>query len=212
MTTTPERLRELRGHVSATADAYRAFVNAREALNAARPEIDATPAERGLYEERYKADHAAEREHFSTALRLAQNSEDILSTIDAQSAEIEALKQWQKAACSSARNGEQMFAEERALRTAAEAEIEALKAEREEEKGWEGTLRYCEKQWQDERLVMMNRYTAAEARLVKAREALREIKSMTDADDPESYRCDDREGSLDTVFSIAATTLAEIGE
>jgi hypothetical protein len=41
-------------------------------------------------------------------------------------------------------------------------------------------------------------------------EALREIAAATDADDPESYRCDDREGCLDTVHSIATNALSTI--
>jgi len=39
-------------------------------------------------------------------------------------------------------------------------------------------------------------------------DALTRIKGMTDADDPESYRCDDREGCLDTVFSVASRALS----
>lgn len=40
-------------------------------------------------------------------------------------------------------------------------------------------------------------------------EALRTIAAATDADNPESYRCDDREGCLDTVHAIARSALAE---
>lgn len=36
---------------------------------------------------------------------------------------------------------------------------------------------------------------------------LRNIRGMTNADDPRSYRCDDREGCLDTVFSMASKAL-----
>lgn len=43
------------------------FVAKRDAMNAARPAVLATPAERALYDERYKADHEAER-----ALHTAQ--------------------------------------------------------------------------------------------------------------------------------------------
>lgn len=60
------------------AEAYEAFVVARNAMNAARPAIDATPAERALYDERYRADHAAEREHWDTAISLAQCARSIL--------------------------------------------------------------------------------------------------------------------------------------
>lgn len=38
-------------------------------------------------------------------------------------------------------------------------------------------------------------------------DALQSIKGMTDADNPESYRCDDPEGCLDTVFSVASDAL-----
>lgn len=39
-------------------------------------------------------------------------------------------------------------------------------------------------------------------------EALKRIKDMTDADNPESYRSDDREGCLDAVFAVASEALA----
>ena len=41
----------------------------------------------------------------------------------------------------------------------------------------------------------------------RLRKALQDIKEMTDADDPESYRCDDREGCLETVFATATNAL-----
>ncbi len=37
--------------------------------------------------------------------------------------------------------------------------------------------------------------------------ALQDIAEMTDADNPESYRCDDREGCFDTVFATATTAM-----
>ncbi len=40
-------------------------------------------------------------------------------------------------------------------------------------------------------------------------EALESIAQMTDADDPESYRADDREGCLETVFSVARKAIAK---
>ncbi len=74
-----ERLREL-------ADARRKFVNARNAMNAAIPDpINGTPAERALYDERYRADHEAERELFSVAMGFA-------SWIDGKDAIIAALR------------------------------------------------------------------------------------------------------------------------
>jgi hypothetical protein len=39
------------------------------------------------------------------------------------------------------------------------------------------------------------------------RDALQRIKDMTDVDNPDSYRCDDREGCLDTVFAVASEAL-----
>lgn len=39
-------------------------------------------------------------------------------------------------------------------------------------------------------------------------DALKAIREHTDADNPESYRCDDREGCLDTVHAKAKSTLA----
>lgn len=38
---------------------------------------------------------------------------------------------------------------------ARDAEIAALRAEMDEERGWRETLRYCEQQWQDERGTML---------------------------------------------------------
>lgn len=49
----------------------------------------------------------------------------------------------------------------------------------------------------------------AERLLAEAREALKDIAEATDADNPESYRADDREGCLDTVHAIAASALGE---
>lgn len=42
--------------------------------------------------------------------------------------------------------------------------------------------------------------------------ALDEIRTATDADDPESYRSDDREGCLDTVHSLASEAIRLLGE
>lgn len=52
-------------------DARRDFVSKRNAMNAAIPEINATPAERALYDERYNADHEAERALFREASNFA---------------------------------------------------------------------------------------------------------------------------------------------
>ena len=43
----------------------------------------------------------------------------------------------------------------------------------------------------------------ARAEVARLREELADIAAMTDADDPESYRCDDREGCLDWVHDKA---------
>lgn len=52
--------------------ARRDFVAKRSAMNAARPDpMHGTPAERALYDERYRADHEAERELFRLALDFA---------------------------------------------------------------------------------------------------------------------------------------------
>ncbi len=53
--------------------------------------------------------------------------------------------------------------------------------------------------------------TTLERQLATAREALTDIRDATNADNPGSYRCDDREGCLDTVFAIAARALAHGG-
>jgi hypothetical protein len=45
--------------------------------------------------------------------------------------------------------------------------------------------------------------------LDRLRDALERIKAMTDADNPNSYRADDREGCLDTVFAVASQALAD---
>jgi len=44
---------------------------------------------------------------------------------------------------------------------------------------------------------------AAQAEVARLREALADIAAMTDADDPQSYRSDDREGCLDAVYDKA---------
>lgn len=48
----------------------------------------------------------------------------------------------------------------------------------------------------------------AAARVRALEEALQSIAEATDADDPESYRSDDREGCLDTVHAIATAALS----
>jgi hypothetical protein len=42
----------------------------------------------------------------------------------------------------------------------------------------------------------------------RLRAARQSIIDMTDADNPDSYRADDREGCLDTVFATASEALA----
>lgn len=60
----------------------------------------------------------------------------------------------------------------------------------------------------DEANFQRSRALAAEALVQSMREALEKIAGHTDPDDPESYRCDDREGCLDTVQSIARAALS----
>lgn len=52
-------------------DVRRDFVSKRTAMNASIPAIDATPAERAVYDERYKADREAERALTREALCFA---------------------------------------------------------------------------------------------------------------------------------------------
>lgn len=74
------------------------FVAKRYAMNAAIPAIDATPAERALYDERYKADHEAGREEFRAALKFVQIAADIgladiiRAALQPASGEVEHLK------------------------------------------------------------------------------------------------------------------------
>ena len=51
--------------------------------------------------------------------------------------------------------------------------------------------------------AVIARLEVAEAECARLRAALTEIAEATDADDPESYRCDDREGCLDWVHDKA---------
>lgn len=77
-----EPTNDLEALAAKAADAYEAFERARNAMNAARPDpMHATPAERALYDERYKADHEAERTHWTTAIQLAQNARTILTAL-----------------------------------------------------------------------------------------------------------------------------------
>lgn len=48
-----------------------------------------------------------------------------------------------------------------------------------------------------------------QAKNAELQDALERIRDMTNADDKESYRSDDREGCLDTVFSVASNTIAK---
>ena len=51
--------------------------------------------------------------------------------------------------------------------------------------------------------TLTRRAETAEAEVARLRAVLGDIAAMTDADDPESYRCDDREGCLDAVYAKA---------
>jgi hypothetical protein len=60
----------------------------------------------------------------------------------------------------------------------------------------------------DEAIAVWNRRATIQPTAAIA--ALQSIKEMTDANDPESYRCDDREGCLDTVFAVASEALSGV--
>lgn len=63
---------KLRDELTKLIEVRRNFVTKRKAMNTAIPDpMTATPAERALYDERYRADHEAERELFSAALNFA---------------------------------------------------------------------------------------------------------------------------------------------
>jgi hypothetical protein len=64
-------------------DARRRLVAARAAMNAAIPSMTATRAERALYDERYRADHLAERALWDCAINFASWAEanDIAATL-----------------------------------------------------------------------------------------------------------------------------------
>jgi len=90
--TEPYDAERLKGLIEAASSAWSDFCTKREAMNSAIPSLDASPAERALYDERYKADHEAEREHFRTALELAHSSAAIATALAAQAEEIERLR------------------------------------------------------------------------------------------------------------------------
>lgn len=77
--------------------ARKAFVVAREAMNAARPDpLHGTAAERALYDERYRADHEAERALFRASLDFATYAADAeaAQALRSQQAAIEKMS-WQ---------------------------------------------------------------------------------------------------------------------
>jgi hypothetical protein len=89
---TPASTDEVTEALREAAGAWDAFCSARAAMNEAIPTITVTPAERALYDERYKADHETERAHWSTAIKLAQNSRSILTAINMMQARITELE------------------------------------------------------------------------------------------------------------------------
>lgn len=99
MTTTPEpegrvAVTQADERLAEAAKAWEAFKSARERMNAARPDaVFATPCERALYDEYYRSDHAAEREHWRTAIRLAQVAGDILAQSARDADEIARLRE-----------------------------------------------------------------------------------------------------------------------
>src|SRR3546814_6960306 len=63
-------------------------------MNAARPDLEATPAERALYDERYKTDHLAELALLTEALDFATwaSDTDVAACIEALKGEVERLR------------------------------------------------------------------------------------------------------------------------
>lgn len=57
--------------------------------------------------------------------------------------------------------------------------------------------------------ALLSTLTSLEAERDRLREALQEIAEMTDPDQPDSYRADDREGCLDAVHARAAALTPE---
>jgi hypothetical protein len=57
--------------------------------------------------------------------------------------------------------------------------------------------------------IIAEQLAAKDAEIAGLRDVLERIAAHTDPDDPESYRCDDREGCLDTVQAIASAALKE---
>ena len=53
---------------------------------------------------------------------------------------------------------------------------------------------------------------AAEAEVARLRDELTDIAEATNVDDPESYRCDDREGCLDYVYAKAVEAMGNSGQ
>lgn len=68
-------------------------------------------------------------------------------------------------------------------------------------------------EWNDIFLQNVNELLSAASeaavRIEELEAALTDIAEATDPDNPESYRCDDREGCLDTVQAIARSALTE---
>lgn len=84
--------RELREALVKVRDARVAFVEARERMNATIPALDASPAERALYDERYQADHKAERAMWTAAIEFAQwigDNPTILASLDTEAVKAE---------------------------------------------------------------------------------------------------------------------------
>ncbi len=64
----------------------------------------------------------------------------------------------------------------------------------------------------DSTIRQLRRRVTAEAEVTRLREALAYIAEATNVDDPESYRCDDREGCLDWVYAKALAALDNSGQ
>lgn len=91
------------------------------------------------------------------------------------------------------------------------SEIAALRGRAEEADALASTHFVVLREKQDDAAILKHGKLEAERQRDELRKALEDIGAMSDADDPESYRFDDREGCLDTIHAIARAFLANQG-
>lgn len=78
---------------------------------------------------------------------------------------------------------------------------------------WPQTMRFCEAQWAEERGFMIDRYTAAEAKLERAVEGFGVITDLSinlRRGGPDSSDLNDLSDALETAVSVAAEALAAL--